>query len=1522
MSGRALTSRSRKVIGFVALALIATGLTAPTLVASAPAGPDRSDTPRVDLATVTEQPDSGSATTVAQQANRRIEIADQRTPTGQAFALPDGTYVREETVSPQRARRADGTWGQVDTTLVAGTDGQLHTTASPVPTTFSGGGDDAPLMSFTNGAGHEISLSWPHQLPAPTVAGNVATYTEVLPGVDLQLRADPDGPRKVFVIKDRAAAATLANIELTVQTKGVDLRVDGNHLVADDAKTGRPAFVTPPLTMWDTAPGPERFGEEPGSDWAPTTNGKSATVGVRFAGDKLVLTPDRRLLDDPTAHFPIRIDPTWHSVQQSFWLLLNSAAPNSPHWNGGSRNGAEEGDVATGSTRENGSQFTIRSFLFFDTTWFAGKHILEAKLQMTMSHAWSWACNEPNYPMDVHSVSGVNGNTTWNNQNVWGAAINTVTITHGNKNGNANCRNDIDVVFDITGKARDVAAAGLGQLDLGLRSRNEACVSQSGDIHCFGWRRYLDQGTAIDGGTPLRLSVHYNDPPATPGELTVNGKACNGGTVSIGAGTDHTVSAVLSDPNGDNVDGELQISRGGTAVHTQRTGYVASGTRASWVVGAGVFTDGQTHRITAMARDTEPRSSGWATGCSIEVDKTPPAAPAVASTDYPSGETQHGSVGKTGLFTVNTASSDVVGYRYGFVDPPTTEVATAGASVTLPLTPPRDGPVTLYVQAVDRVGNLSPVTRYLFGVRPATEPVGHWKLDEGTGTTVADTPYPTNPSDGNHGATTSGGTQWVADPVDAKLNHETYLRLDRTGTVTTAQPVVDTTRAFTVAAWVRLPATQTGNRTIVSQDGNRVSGFYLQYQATNNRWQFMLPHADIDGPPVVVAAAAAPPRFNVWTHIAGVYDPMAQRAYLYVDGVLAGTSPLVPATWNAGGRLNIGLAKWNGGVSDSWAGDIDDVRAYDRAVQPNELIRFVKRVEGWWGFHDGNSTTATDRSGYGRNGTLQNGAGIVTGFDGHGAAFNGMYGQATAVNPGVRTDNSFTASAWVRLNRGEQWQTAVSIDGSRISAFFLQYNADAKRWAFSLPSQDADAPATTLRTLSTTAPKLGEWTHLAGVYDATTKTAQIWVNGVLENTSAVNAHWNATGTVAIGRARYGGIPVGWWYGDIDEVMLHTGALNEHEINILADANRRVPAAQHLAGDFTGDGRADTVVIHGYPNKVVKLWALTNSGGGQLENPVEVWNSELAPWTMPTGWQHDGARWVAADFNGDGRSDIGVALRDDQPTGTLEGWSRNSEFWVLYANGAGFDEPVQVWDSGTDGAWPLDYLKVDAGDVTGDGKADLVLTREDTITEYRVFVLAATSSGLNPPAQWLHSPAGAADPRRATNDVGDIDGDGKADLVQLYQYDNNEVRMWVNYSDGTRFTGWAQHWHSGGPNTYSAARTKMVVTDATGDGKADVVHYYDNGSTKQVTVFRSNGRAAFSAPATWMNTSTCAPCADAAGDWAAIGVAGGDLDGDGPDDLVALRTTADSKVIRIYTIRSTASTYEPPVLRYTSGPDGM
>jgi hypothetical protein len=112
------------------------------------------------------------------------------------------------------------------------------------------------------------------------------------------------------------------------------------------------------------------------------------------------------------------------------------------------------------------------------------------------------------------------------------------------------------------------------------------------------------------------------------------------------------------------------------------------------------------------------------------------------------------------------------------------------------------------------------------------------------------------------------------------------------------------------------------------------------------------------------------------------------------------------------------------------------------------------------------------------------------------------------------------------------------------------------------------------------------------------------------------------------------------------------------------------------------------------------------------------------------------------------------------------------------------------------------------------------------------------------------------------------------------------------------------------------QVKPNLADVTGDGKADLVHYVDGG-TPRVLVFASTGRSAASGPATWYNTQHEATAA-----WASTSFVTGDIDGDGRDDLVALKTSVDSKPIRLYTIRSTGTAYETPVLRYTSGPDGM
>jgi murein peptide amidase A len=87
--------------------------------------------------------------------------------------------------------------------------------------------------------------------------------------------------------------------------------------------------------------------------------------------------------------------------------------------------------------------------------------------------------------------------------------------------------------------------------------------------------------------------------------------------------------------------------------------------------------------------------------------------------------------------------------------------------------------------------------------------------------------------------------------------------------------------------------------------------------------------------------------------------------------------------------------------------------------------------------------------------------------------------------------------------------------------------------------------------------------------------------------------------------------------------------------------------------------------------------------------------------------------------------------------------------------------------------------------------------------------------------------------------GDYDGDGKSDVVMLYDYGKATSRLWIFKSDGTTMTP-SMAWY-GGPNNIDASRTKLVSGDYDGDGKSDVAMLYDYGkATSRLWIFKSDG----------------------------------------------------------------------------------
>ncbi|MFS8105264.1 hypothetical protein LFM09_50085, partial [Lentzea alba] len=154
-----------------------------------------------------------------------------------------------------------------------------------------------------------------------------------------------------------------------------------------------------------------------------------------------------------------------------------------------------------------------------------------------------------------------------------------------------------------------------------------------------------------------------------------------------------------------------------------------------------------------------------------------------------------------------STSTDVVKYKWGFTDPPSVEVA-AGTPVRW--TPPSDGPKTLMVEAYDKAGN---ATRSTFQFTVAGKKPNEASWFNG------DDPALDGTGNG-HDLTLTG-----VDPAAAgrTVGGQTSVGFNGSNTATTAK-VVDTSKGFSVSAWVRL-TNDTANRTVVSQQGSATSAF-------------------------------------------------------------------------------------------------------------------------------------------------------------------------------------------------------------------------------------------------------------------------------------------------------------------------------------------------------------------------------------------------------------------------------------------------------------------------------------------------------------------------------------------------------------------------------------------------------------------------------------------------------------------------------------------------------------------------
>ncbi len=654
----------------------------------------------------------------ARRTGKPVEVASLRTEKREVVANPLGTLTLTQHAHPVRARK-NGTWVPVDATLHR-SGGRIAPKATTLDVTFSAGGDTT-LATLTE-RGRSLTLTWPEQLPEPVLNENEATYPEVLPGVDLKVRATTETVGQALVVKNAEAAGNpkLKQFQLGLNAKGLRIEEDkeaGTLRALNPA--GQELFASSTPRMWDSSNGEQAEGER-GDKEAPAAartrrsvaapapgdlepGVKSADVDMVYAAGKLTLTPDQSLLNGEDTTYPVYIDPTFGGARQA-WTIAYKPAPNSSFWNGtgwgGSGKKATEARV--GYERETGG--TARSFFQMDSKALAGVEVISAQFTIVNTH--SWTCQAK--PVELWDTGTISASTTWNKQPSWMKKLETKNFSHGNES--VGCA-DKGVDFNVTSMAKDAANKKWANMTLGLRASNE---SDTGS-----WKKF---------NSNPKLIVEYNRAPNAPTTYGSNpAVACHADPYAAIGNTDIQLHAKITDPDGGALKARfIMWPTGGSGNVVDKTVNVTSGSVAKISVPKATFADRTSYSWQVRADDGRSVSA-WTPNppCRFTVYKDRPSfRPAVSSAEYPIAKDgddapEWGAPARTpGTFTLaNGGSKDVVKYVYGLSQKNPTSVATPaspGGSVQIELTPSHAGPHVLYVFSEDRAGNRSDTGTYLF----------------------------------------------------------------------------------------------------------------------------------------------------------------------------------------------------------------------------------------------------------------------------------------------------------------------------------------------------------------------------------------------------------------------------------------------------------------------------------------------------------------------------------------------------------------------------------------------------------------------------------------------------------------------------------------------------------------------------------------------------------------------------------------------------------------------------------------
>ncbi|MEV0682154.1 LamG-like jellyroll fold domain-containing protein [Actinosynnema sp. NPDC050436] len=682
-----------------------------------------------------------TALTEARRTGQPTPVNDALTENSTVLANPDGTFTLQSHVRPVRSKK-NGTWSDIDTSLIPAPDGTLVPSSAAVDMSFSSGGT-SPLVTMRDGD-KTFTLSWPTPLPTPVVDGSSAVYPEVFPGVDLRLTATGTGYSEVLVVKDGQAAANpaLTSFKLHAGATGMDLTTNGDILSATDS-TGKVVFQGSTPIMWDSTKddkrGPDPTATDPGSGRVTALDMTAQTVddGTSTTSE-LTITPDPEALRGTDVQYPVYIDPllsrsrdAWAEVTSSGWKYWNADMDAQVGYCGG--------------WAGCGGSWVAKSYFRFPTGELQYRNgtkavVFDATLHALQTHGTSCTA----HPVAVYQSDMLDESIQW-------PGLSGFEVARSSSGAGDQCGGAGWVSFNVHSSFNNVADWNSPSLTLGLISPDESDRDM--------WKKFANN--------PY-VRVTYAFLPNSPTDLAVgNAVTCTGQIIT--GDTNPTLYATATDNNDaplnialyyevwNNAQNQMKAANNGNVV-------IASGNQGQWTSNANLGNGDYKLRVAALNQfPGDPGKNLWANAWSAWLPFTTrgnpiTATPTITSKDYPAdswGRPQ----GLPGTFSFDAkGAANIVGFTYTFTGAGTERVpgtddcdynqtfSTTGgwvantggkATITLPSTM-SPGYHTLHVRSFDDAHKLSPESAvYRFHVAPtyvAPAPTERTEVEALTGT--------------------------------------------------------------------------------------------------------------------------------------------------------------------------------------------------------------------------------------------------------------------------------------------------------------------------------------------------------------------------------------------------------------------------------------------------------------------------------------------------------------------------------------------------------------------------------------------------------------------------------------------------------------------------------------------------------------------------------------------------------------------------------------------------------------------